>query len=400
MTPRPLLLALVLAGAAAPLAAQDDIVRRIRTNQERLDEIRRERADLEEELARLRGRAHTLTGELHNIERQKNVTNRMVNELDRQIGSMSSEHDSLTLDLILAQDALVEKRAVLEKRLVDIYKRGPLWAIQVLLAAESFGQLLSRYKYLYLVSRQDRALVSEVEELRDRIAQRRRQHLDVQRELERRREERGDELERYASLERRQQRSLDQTRASQQSTANRLDALARDEARLSDILANLERERRRLVASGAAGAEAGAGSIDMSDLGTLDWPLDGEILYRYGRAPGPDNTTISHLGIGIRTPVGTPVRAVAAGTVDLATVLGTYGPSVLVNHGGGFYTLYLYLSRLDVPQGRRVTQGQTLGLSGGAGSDDGPHVEFQIRQGRDGNPPITLDPENWLRRRR
>lgn len=397
MTPRRLLLSLLLAGAAAPLHAQDDINRRIRSNQERLDGIRQERADLEDQLARLRGRAYTITTELQNIERQKNVTNRMVNELDRQIGSMSTEHDSLTLDLILAQDALVEKRAVLEKRLVDIYKRGPLWSIQVLLAAESFGQLLSRYKYLYLVSRQDRALVSEVEELRDRIGQRRRQHLDVQRELERRREERGDELQRYSSLERRQQRSLAQTRESQQSTTSRLDALARDEARLSDILTNLERERRRL---GAAGAGAGAGSIDMADLGTLDWPVEGDILYRYGRAPGPDNTTISHLGIGIRAPVGTAVHAVADGTVDLATVLGTYGPSVLVNHGGGFYTLYLYLSRLDVPQGQRVTRGQAVGLSGGAGSDDGPHVEFQIRQGRDGNPPITLDPENWLRRRR
>jgi septal ring factor EnvC (AmiA/AmiB activator) len=397
VTPRRLLLSLLLAGAAAPLHAQDDINRRIRSNQERLDGIRQERADLEDQLARLRGRAYTITTELQNIERQKNVTNRMVNELDRQIGSMSTEHDSLTLDLILAQDALVEKRAVLEKRLVDIYKRGPLWSIQVLLAAESFGQLLSRYKYLYLVSRQDRALVSEVEELRDRIGQRRRQHLDVQRELERRREERGDELQRYSSLERRQQRSLAQTRESQQSTTSRLDALARDEARLSDILTNLERERRRL---GAAGAGAGAGSIDMADLGTLDWPVEGDILYRYGRAPGPDNTTISHLGIGIRAPVGTAVHAVADGTVDLATVLGTYGPSVLVNHGGGFYTLYLYLSRLDVPQGQRVTRGQAVGLSGGAGSDDGPHVEFQIRQGRDGNPPITLDPENWLRRRR
>jgi septal ring factor EnvC (AmiA/AmiB activator) len=397
VTPRRLLLSLLLAGAAAPLHAQDDINRRIRSNQERLDGIRQERADLEDQLARLRGRAYTITTELQNIERQKNVTNRMVNELDRQIGSMSTEHDSLTLDLILAQDALVEKRAVLEKRLVDIYKRGPLWSIQVLLAAESFGQLLSRYKYLYLVSRQDRALVSEVEELRDRIGQRRRQHLDVQRELERRREERGDELQRYSSLERRQQRSLAQTRESQQSTTSRLDALARDEARLSDILTNLERERRR---RGAAGAGAGAGSIDMADLGTLDWPVEGDILYRYGRAPGPDNTTISHLGIGIRAPVGTAVHAVADGTVDLATVLGTYGPSVLVNHGGGFYTLYLYLSRLDVPQGQRVTRGQAVGLSGGAGSDDGPHVEFQIRQGRDGNPPITLDPENWLRRRR
>ena len=73
---------------------------------------------------------------------------------------------------MLAQDALDEKHAVLERRLVDIYKRGALYGYQVLLAAESFGDLLSRYKYLYLVSRQDRTLTDEMNRLRNRIDQR------------------------------------------------------------------------------------------------------------------------------------------------------------------------------------------------------------------------------------
>ena len=89
-----------------------------------------------------------------------------MNELDRQIGSLRAELDTVTLDLLLAEDALAETRAILDKRLVEIYKRGSLWIFEVLLAAESFGDLLSRYKYLYLVSRQDRALTRSVEELR------------------------------------------------------------------------------------------------------------------------------------------------------------------------------------------------------------------------------------------
>lgn len=390
-----LLTVLVVAVMASPAGAQDDIGRRIRDNRDRLEAIRRERAELEDELDRLRGRAHSITSELRNIERQKAVTTRMVNELDRQIGTMGSELDSLTMDLILAQDALAEKRAVLEKRLVDIYKRGSLWAVQVLLAAESFGQLLSRYKYLFLISRQDRALVGEVEELRDRIAQRRGQHVSVQRELERRRDERGQELDRYVRLEVRRQRSLQQTRASEEAKSSRLDALTRDEERLASILATLERDRRR-----AGGGGAGTGAITMADIGGLDWPVEGSVAYRFGPAPGPDNTTISHRGLGIRAPAGTPVRAVADGTVDMARPLGTWGPTIIVNHGGGFYTLYLYLSRFDVARGQRVTRGQVIGLTGGANSDVGPHLEFQIRQGQDGGNPIALDPENWLRPRR
>ena len=167
---------LLLAGATSSVSAQrSDINRRIQQNQRRLDSIRLERSQLQDQLERLEGRAHTISGELENIDRQKSATSRIVNELDRQIGSMTAELDTVTLDLLLAEDALAETRAILDKRLVEIYKRGSLWIFEVLLAAESFGDLVSRYKYLYLVSRQDRALTRSVEELRDRVSAHRRE---------------------------------------------------------------------------------------------------------------------------------------------------------------------------------------------------------------------------------
>ncbi len=381
---------LLLAGAASGAAGQrSDINRRIQDNQRRLDSIRVERSRLQDELNRLEGRVHTITGELENIERQKNATSRIVNELDRQIGSMRSELDTVTLDLLLAEDALAEARAILEKRLVEIYKRGQLWIFEVLLAAESFGDLVSRYKYLYLVSRQDRALARSVEELRDRVFAHRRELVVGYNELDRQREQRGQELDRFTSLERRRQLALRDTRASQQATSTRLDSLARDEERLATIIAALESERAR---SGSAAP----GTISESSLGQLDWPVEGPILYRFGRLAGPDNTAIRQNGIGIRAPVGTPVRAVASGTVEHAGPFGTYGPTVLIDHGGGYYTLYLYLSQVNVRVGSSVSSGQVLGLSGGANSDEGPHLEFQIR----GQGGIALDPEIWLRRRR
>ncbi|MFQ6045382.1 MAG: murein hydrolase activator EnvC family protein [Gemmatimonadales bacterium] len=389
-----------LALTAAPATAQAvNVERRIRQNQQRLEAIKRERSELQQELERLRNRAHTLQGELDNLERQKTVTNRIVNELDRQLLSLSEQIDTATLDLVLTQDAHAEKRAVLRRRLVEIYKRGPLWTFQVLLSAESFGDLLSRYKYLYLVSRQDRALVREIEELRDRIADQRRQLLSLRTAVTRRRDERGDELTRYRQLERERQLSLRQAQASQQVTASRLDSLALAEQTLNDILAALERERRRALAAGRV--ELGEASISTSDLGALDWPVDGgEVLYNWGRAQGPDNTRIRYEGIGIAVPVGTPVKAVADGVVDLARPLETWGPAVIVRHGGGFYTVYAYLSRLEVIEGQFVSRGTRLGLSGGAATwENAPHIEFQIRQSRDGLP-ITLDPLNWLKRRR
>lgn len=389
--------ALLLTITASPAFGQG-VTRQIRENQQRLNDIRRERNDLEAELDRLRNQAHTLESEIHNLERQKTVTTRLVSEIDRQLRTLGEQVDTVSLDLVLTEDGLAEKQAVLRRRLVEIYKRGPLWTFQVLLTAESFGDLLSRYKYLYLVSRQDRALVQEVEDLRNRIGRQRTSLLQIQRELAERRSERGAELDRYLQLERERQQSLRQARSSQRRASSRLDSLARAEQQLTDLLEALERERRRALAAGDRTA-AGAAGITEADLGTLDWPVQGALAYRWGRAPGPDGTRINHLGIGIKAPVGTPVRAVADGVVKSAEPLGTWGETVIIDHGGGFYTLYLYLSQLDVPKGVRVRKGEVIGRSGGEATQEGPHIEFQIRQA-EGATAMTLDPLNWLKRRR
>ena len=390
MSLRVALAGLTLAASVAHSAVAQErptVTQRIRENQERLSEIRQERTEIEREINRLRGQAQTIGTELTNIERQKSVTGRLVNELDRQIGSLTAELDTVTFELMMAQDALSEKQAVLEARLVEISKRGNLWVFEVLLAAESFGDLLSRYKYLYLVSRQDRALLQQIEELRNRVGQRRAELVTVHGELARQRGDRERELTRYVSLEERRQRALQSTRASERAAAERLTALARDEARLADIIAALERERAR--------APGGAATITDASIGTLDWPVEGTVIYRFGRQEGPDNTAIRQHGIGIAVPLGTPVRAVAAGAVQHAGPFGTYGPTILLEHGAGYYTLYLYLSRIDVAVGDNVVSGQNVGLSGGAGSDEGPHIEFQIR----GQGGIALDPQTWLKRR-
>src|SRR6266581_991635 len=257
---------LTLFSRSLPAQRPQPFDQQLRDNQQRLESIRRERSDVEQELERLRTQAHSISDELANIERQKETTNRIVNELDRQIATLSDQLDHTTIDLLLAQDALSEKRAVLERRLVDIYKRGPLYAYEVLFAAESFGDLLSRYKYLYLVSRQDRLLANDMTKLRNRIARERQSLLDARDALGRRRSERGDELQRYVSLEHARQASLVETRRSAREAEQRLSSLERDERSLNDRIAALERARREAEARGAATAAA---TITTADLGQL-----------------------------------------------------------------------------------------------------------------------------------
>jgi septal ring factor EnvC (AmiA/AmiB activator) len=383
--------AILMAQSAA--AQRPTYQQQMQDNQRRLEGIRRERSDVEQELARLRTAAHSLSDELANIDRQKQSTNRIVNELDRQISGLGAQIDQITVDLLLAQDALLEKRAVLERRIVDIHKRGPLYGWQVLLAAESFGDLLSRYKYLYLVSRQDRLLTNDMHKLRDRVARQRQLLVDSRETLARRRRERTDELDRYQTLERERQSNLRETRRSTRAAEQRLTQLDRDEKGLNDRIEALERARREAEARGAS---TGPGAITTADLGGLDWPVEGGglVIYPFGTTTGPNNTRIPRHGIGIKAPVGSAVRVVAPGTVSLAGPLGLYLTSVLVDHGGGYYTFYAYLNDATVRKGDRVVRGQIIGHVGGESSDEGAHLHFEIR----GQGGIALDPANWLRR--
>ena len=395
------LVVLLLASTPVPALAQNT-AQELQESRRRLEEIRLERERLARQQQRLQGQAHDVADELDNLERQRLSTSRIVDEIEHQISGLVSQVDRSTTELVLAQDNLAERRAVLERRLVDIYKRGPLYTFQVLLAAESFGDLLSRYKYLYLTSRQDRALVTDVERLANRVSQQRQEIVRVKEQLDHTRTEREEELDRFGQLAQQRSRRLATLQRSARETERRLAQLERDAARLTDVLASLERARleeaeraRRASANAGAAAAPERGTITTASLGRLDWPVEGRIVFPFGRQTLPSGGVVRNNGIGIAAPAGTAVRAVEAGTVALVERLSTYGLSVIVAHGDGYYSLYMQLSTAAVKRGDSITRGQVIGAVGGENSDYGPHLQFQIR----GDNEVALDPAEWLRRR-
>jgi len=388
---RSLLLLLLL--LPSPAAAQQPDAE---ASRRRLEDIRAERDKLRREQERLEGQVRNAGAELRNIERQREATNRLVNELERQMRGLGDQLGSSSQQLALAQDNLTDRRAVLERRLVDIYKRGPLHTFQVLLTAESFSDLLSRYKYLYMQNRQDRSLVDDIRRLENRIRHQRGELVNVQESLDRRREERASELRSYQALAEDRAASLSRLRRSSESTQQRISVLERDEALLNDVLASLDRAARRAPRTTLPRPTApGGGDLTTADLGSLDWPVSGRILFGFGRDTLPSGAVIRRNGIGIAAPVGTPVKAVSSGRVMLVQRLGTYGLTVVLEHGNGYFSLYMQLASASVPKDATVQKGETIGTVGGENSDQGPHLYFEIR----GENQIALDPADWLRRR-
>lgn len=401
---RPLLLVLAFPGivlsAPGALEAQDpDLRREILESQRRLEAIREERARLQAEMEQIRSRARDVASELRNIEQQLSASRSVLAEMEFQAETASSRVEETTTELLHTQEELAEGKAVLHRRLRDIYKRGPLHAFRVLLGADSFADLLNRYRYLQLITSYDRSLVERVSGLEEALQQHSRQLQESLTELGRLRQAKLNEVAELQSVERNRQETLEEYRARESRTESRLGQLEADETRLTDLVEDLERrrreaERRRAVAEAR---RPGPGSLGSSDAGSLDWPVQGELIYRFGRERRPNGTVLRWNGIGIRAPTGSPVRAVRAGTVVLAGPFEGYGPTVVLSHGDGFYTLYLYLEEIGVMEGREVEAGQVVGTVGGSATPEGPHIEFQIRAPVDGGAPRAMDPLQWLK---
>ena len=385
-----LLAALLLAPPL--LAQQPSSDAKLRQQREELERIRRERSELEARMRQLQSNVHDVSEEVANIERQADATQRAVAALDRQLSSITDEVGSATARLVRAEDELVVKRAILRRRLADIYKRGPLYTVEALLSAESFGELVARYKYLHLLALRDRALVARVAALRDEVGGERTRLVRLQDDLEGNRRERADEASRLAELERQRAASLAALRRSARQTQARLARIARDEARLGDVIASLEAARRRAEARRPAGARPAPEAGTRRGSNALDWPVNGELLYQYGRVVNPNNTTTRWNGIGIAAPSGTVVKAVAAGEVMVAEPFGTYGLTVIIQHPGGDYSVYGSLASADVRKGAIVNRGQAIGTVGSADPELPPHLHFEMRPGG-----RAADPLDWLK---
>ena len=172
--PAPWYALLLVLTLALPLpAAAQSAEARIRAQRQELDRIRRERAELESRMSNIQGNVHELREEVANLDRQREATERVIQTLDRQLVSITKEVDETTARMQTAERELNGRRATLERRLVEIYKRGPLYSAEALLTARSFGELVARYKYLHELATRDRALVTRVQALRDHVAQQR-----------------------------------------------------------------------------------------------------------------------------------------------------------------------------------------------------------------------------------
>jgi murein DD-endopeptidase MepM/ murein hydrolase activator NlpD len=131
-----------------------------------------------------------------------------------------------------------------------------------------------------------------------------------------------------------------------------------------------------------------------SPLGTPPdaWPVRGVISSDFGPRLSPfAGQEEFHKGVDIMAPAGSPVRAPAPGLVTFAGEDAEGSPAVVLDHGGGYVTIFSHLSRLDVAASQGVQRGQEMGAVGQSGRSTGPHLHYEVHLNG-----VPVDPKKYL----
>ena len=373
----PLVLAIVLCAAASPMPArtlaapgQEAAAPGAQSPAERLDTLRKE-ADA------LASQQRTLLGELRKIEVKRQLSLQQLSKIERERADARQRLDAAEARAAeLARTAETDLPDV-EARLVHLYKlgRGGYW--RLLLGVGELQALGRAYRLAGSLTAIDRARVNEYYATVDALAAERNTL-----------QERADELETLQAEAVRARSALDRAIASRTALVNSIDARRDLNVQLTG---ELQAAQEKLQAS-LAGLQRGRPASSLRAVrGELPWPLQGPVVRPFGRQPpGPAGEAIVRNGMEIGSPVGRAVRSVLSGSVAYADSFSGYGNLVIVDHGGGIYSLYGYLASMEVSRGDSVPAGARVGTSGASPSGN-PALYFELRV--DGE---AVDPVQWL----
>jgi len=342
--------------------------------EEELEQIKKQREDTKKRIDEARKQEQAALKVVKDVEVVLLDSLSQLDGLNDKMAEAKSAVDQTTVELVLKEDELRkieeeldDKLAILNNRVASIYKNGGGNILEILLKAEDFVELISRFKLMSILAQQDAEILKEIKDRRTANLNIKKGILDL-REKQRQKKEEIASLVKQAEKKQNEIEDLYDEKNSllAKSTSNKNALLAMDKD-----LEIKEAEVSRILESYKYGNAPGDKFM---------WPVAGRLKSGFGYRIHPlFGYRRFHSGIDLVAPSGTLVKAGDGGEIINAGYDGGYGYSIMVYHGGGFATWYAHLSRILVSPGQRVERGQVIGLVGSTGWSTGPHLHFEVR---------------------
>ncbi len=296
-----------------------------------------------------------------------------------------------------------QKRLEIERRLSSLYKAGEIGAVRMFFSAESFPQLAENVRYMRSILENDKRIFVEYNQ---KIDQLKILKTDLEREAAKKEriktsiEEKKKEIEAekirkaaYLGKVRQDRKSYESSLKELQANASRLQAMI---TRLEALSRRKQTTRQEKPGSRQKPLEELPPVPDRgfsSQKGRMSYPVRGEVIESYGKHKHPEfNSFTFSKGVSIAAASGTEIKSIYDGTVIFSDYFKGFGNMMVVDHGGGYFSLYAHASRLSKKVGAEVKRHETLGAVGDVDSSKGSILYFEIRH--QGKP---VDPAGWVR---
>jgi len=382
-----LLVAFIVLGGAPEAVAQTDR-RSAPTQKQKEAELKRVNARIERVRKSVNAdlqRRDKLNAQLRDAELGVQEARRQLEEARAQRVASEARVKDLEREQARREGELGAERGALAGELRAAYVNGREEQLKLLLNQQdpaSVGRMLAYYGYF------GRARAERIDSIRDQL-----EHLALVRERI------AAEGRRLKELEARQEQELAALRGAQEKrtrAVGSIDAQIKSQGgelkRLESQARGLEKlvtELRKALDNPPVAKKAPFEPL----RGKLPWPVpQGKVLARYGqpRAGG----SMRWQGMLIGTERGARVRAPFAGRVAYADWLPGMGLMIVLDHGGGYLSLYGHNDQLFRKVGESVAAGDVIGSVGDSGGNDQAALYFEVRRGRQ-----PVNPEIWLQRR-
>ena len=345
-----------------------------------LQEAQDEKAQLEKALKEAQSTIEDLRDSKGDIESKVTELNQQlidisvrITDLENQLTAKSEDIQETKDELAGAKEREAQQYADMKVRIQFMYENGQTSYLEALLSSRNISEFLNSADYIAQIQSYDRQKLTEYQDTVESIV-----NLEAQLEQE------------YTDLE-----ALKSTVESNKATVAAM--MRQKESELADIsgdiedaqsdadyyAAEIQAQEELIAAIKRAEAEKAAAGVEEHPYtgGAFRWPCPSStrVTSDYGTRVSPmSGASSNHKGIDIGASAGADIIAAADGTVTAASYSSAAGNYVMIDHGGGLYTVYMHASSLLVSPGQTVSAGDVIAKVGSTGISTGSHLHFGV----------------------
>lgn len=324
-------------------------------------------------------------------------------KLDKDLRHVESNLEKTGREIEQVKNDADRKKKEIERRLTSLYKAGELGALRMFFSAESFPHMTQNIRYMSSILDNDKKIFTEYSHtienltgLKNRLEQEATKKEAIKGNIALKKREIEQEKNKKAAY-------LNQVRQDRSSYEASLKELQANANRLQAMLNRLEElSRRKQLSKQPKRNTKNKVQEELppvpdrgfaSQKGRMSLPVAGQIIESYGKHKHPEfNSYTFSKGMSIAAGAGSDIRSIYEGNVIFADYFKGFGNMIIVDHGGGYFSLYAHASKIMKKVGAEVAKNESLATVGDIDSSKGPLLYFEIRH--QGKP---VDPAAWVR---